>query len=362
MSRISAGGNLSIDIQPTNWRLLANGIDVERALLEAAAGEPLRYVPAFGSTRRLPDTGVLPTQYIQRVVLGWSQEDESWHLGFLLEPLLAAPRGSRWCEVAYWHDPDRQMFEDAARTAGETLAQAMTRPFHFVPPVVSDSVVAKPAAPAPLRPLPAALDEWAIRMNNSGQIEAALPSKGSTRIRRAVWYGFLSVVYFALSGLTLTSGIALPRPEWLPWLGVAAAIILLLLAIRTLLVRDQSVNRIVVHPEAKVIRGSHDRQDRWRYEADEIKSVYVSQLVQKPRRNGTQAIPYGELNLELTNGTFQYVLQQGSIDVAALETDTPLREGAALLQPQDTHTDLQILALHIARMLNVPCIYDLRRK
>ncbi|MBE0688944.1 MAG: hypothetical protein IH587_02330, partial [Anaerolineae bacterium] len=92
MNRISAGGNLSIEIQPHNWRLLANGADLERPLVEVSADEPLRYIPAFGSTRRLPDTGILPTQYIQRIVLGWSHEDEAWHLGFLLEPELARPR------------------------------------------------------------------------------------------------------------------------------------------------------------------------------------------------------------------------------------------------------------------------------
>jgi hypothetical protein len=362
MSRISAGGNLSIDIQPTSWRLLANGADAERALVEAAMSEPLRYVPSFGATRRLPDTGILPTKYIQRVVLGWSHDDEAWHLGFLLEPDLAAPRGSRWCEIAYWPDPDGTMFLTAAREAGESLARAMARPFYLVP--MQQGARTAPAAPAPMPPLPHQLEAWAINRNQAGQIEITTPPQsGTTRVRRGLWYGLLSIIYFALSGLTLSSGIALPRPEFLPYIGLAAAVILLIAAVRALITRGGGVERIVVHPEAKVIRGIRDRKDVWRYEADELRAVYVTQQVEKPRRNGRQNIAYGELNLQLADGSFQHILQQGAIEIeSADENEGKPAEDAQPLTNRDARTGLQALALHVAQMLGVPCVYDQRVK
>ena len=59
----------------------------------ANTGQPIKYLPVFAHKRRLPDTGRLPLDSIQRVVLGWSHEDESWHLGLLLGPELAEARG-----------------------------------------------------------------------------------------------------------------------------------------------------------------------------------------------------------------------------------------------------------------------------
>lgn len=325
-------------------------------------GEPLRYVPAFGSTRRLPDTGILPTQYIQRVVLGWSNEDESWHLGFLLEPELARPRGSRWCEIVNWPDPDGQLFGPAAHEAAETLAQTMERPFYFVPPQPAEQPIRRAAA---LPPLHAKIDNWSVALNSSGQIEATLTHhEARSRITRGIWYVLLSIIYFALSGLTLASGIALPRPEFLPYLGLAAAVLLLMFAVRAVFFPKKLVDRIVVHPEAKAIRGLAGGVDRWRFEADDIQAVYVSQIVQKPKANGTQALPYGEINLQLAGGRFQYVLHQGPTELTQnlIAFDGSESDGVTGLDVEDAHSSLQVLALHIAAMLGVPCLYDHRTK
>jgi len=361
MNRISAGGNLSIEIQPHNWRLLANGADLEHPLVEVSDHEPLRYIPAFGSTRRLPDTGILPTQYIQRIVLGWSHEDEAWHLGFLLEPELARPRGSRWCEIVHWPDPDGHMQEDAARQAAESLAQTVDRPFHFVPPRVAAAV----EAPVPMPPLPEKLDDWSIRLTETGQIEAVRDSQaGRSRFLRGIWYLLLSIVYLALSGLTLTNGIALPRPEILPYVGLAAALLLFILALRALLFPDKQIDRLVVHPEAKAIRGLSRGGERWRYEVDDLQAVYVSQVVQKPNKNGVQTIPYGELNLHMVDGQFQHVLQQGATELKlSHEAEIGLQtyqDGVFLLTNAAAQSSMQALGLHIAQMLGLPCYYDAR--
>ena len=359
MNRISAGGNLSIEMQPDQWRLLLNGADTVQALVEAERGEPLRYLPAFGSTRRLPDTGLLPTQYIQRVVLGWSNEDESWHLGFLLEPELARPRGSRWCELVHWPDLDGEMFGTQAREAAEMLAQTMDRPFYYVPPRI-EAQPKRAAIPA----LPSQIDQWQISLNTSGQIEASLvESGGRSRLLQGLWYGLLSIVYFILSGLTLTSGIALPRPEILPWLGLVVGVILFALAVRTILFSPRPIDRVVVHPEAKVVRALSQGREVWRLEREDIEAVYVSQMVQRPRRNGDQPIPYGELNLQRADGKFQLVLNQGATEltgISDLVDDQTPTSGVSLLDPVQAHSALQTFGLHMAQMLDLPCFYDRR--
>lgn len=360
MNRITAGGNLTIEIQPTRWRLVATASEQDTPLVEANYGEPLRYQPTFATSRRLPDTGVLPNSYVQRVVLGWSNEDESWHLGFLLDSELAQPRGSRWCELAHWPDPEGDLFAMPAREAGESLAEMMARPFYYVPPRI------EPAAPAPepLPPLPARIDQWTIGTTPAGQIEAVQAQEsGRSRLSRALWYFLLSIVYIALSVLTLISGIALPRPEFLPFIGLAAAVLLLGIAFRTILVRSRGINRIIVHPEAKAIRGLHDKRDRWRYESEELTAVYVTTIAARKPRGGRQSVEYGELNLQRANGRFFFVMSQASMEVDKVEDENGVFErGVRLLTPSRAHTSLQQLALNIASMLGVPCYDDVRWK
>lgn len=359
MNRITAGGSLTIEIQPTRWRLVNNSnAESDSALVEANYGEPLRYLPTFATSRRLPDTGVLPNTYVQRVVLGWSNEDESWHLGFLLDSELAQPRGSRWCELVHWPDPDGELFANPAREAGESLAEMMARPFYFVPPKVSDE-----PAPEPLPPLPGKIDAWTVGTTPAGQIEMKLAQEsGRSRFSRAIWYFLLSILYIILSVLTLISGIALPRPEFLPFLGLAAALLLLGISIRTLLVRGTKIDRIIVHPEAQAVRGLLEKRDKWRYESDDLQAVYVTTLAARKPRGGKQGVEYGELNLQRRDGTFHFVLSQGALEIETPEGESVFAEGIHTLTPSRAHTSLQQLALHVASMLGVPCYADVRWK
>src|SRR6185369_11802124 len=154
MDRISAAGNLTIEVKPESWRLIVNGNSQERVLVEVSPGEPIRYIPTFAAKRRLPDTGKLPIENIQRVVLGWSNEDESWHLGLLLTPELASARGSRWCEIALWPDPVVNVFSDISSQAGRTLARTITRPFNLIEPPVEAERAPKPVVMPSLRTVP----------------------------------------------------------------------------------------------------------------------------------------------------------------------------------------------------------------
>jgi hypothetical protein len=263
--------------------------------------------------------------------------------------------------LVHWPDPDGELFGTVARQAAETLAETMERPYYYVEPRPAQ----KTTQPVALPPLPHKIDDWGITLNGAGQIEATLTQSGrGGRLLRGIWYIILSMIYFLLSGLTLASGIALPRPEFLPYAGLAAAVLLLILALRAIFFSKQPVDRIVVHPEAKAIRGLARGNDRWRLEADDLEAVYVSQVVHKPRRNGVQSIPYGELNLRTQDGKFQLVLQQGAHELTLDPhmIDHQPAEGVYPLNPAEARTALEALALHTAQMLDRPCFYDRRLK
>jgi hypothetical protein len=366
MNRISAGGNLFIDVQPQSWRLMTNGTaEGEQAVVEATPGEPLRYIPTFGSTRKLPDTGILPTRYVQQVVLGYSNDDEGWHLGFLLEPELAAPRGSRWCEVVSWFDPGNRLFGESARQAGQALAEVMERPFYFVPPKPIFEEDREPSAPlhAPLPSLPIKVEQWMVSNPEQGIIELSLDKSISRAFGlRALWYFVLSLVYLALSILTLTSGIALPRPEFLPYVGIASAVVLIGLTLWNLAQSSRAINRILVDSDERMIKGMHNQKERWRVPTYEIMSVYVSQRIGKTfRKNATRGIPYGELNLKLQGEKFQHILMQGQTEETHIpEEDWVFEDGVVPLGNGQARTSLQHVGLHIANLLNVPAYHDRR--
>lgn len=150
MERISAVGDVIIEVEPESWRLLADGNGEERLLVEASPGAPLRYGDRFGGSRQLPLGGELPRHNIQRVVLGWSAQDTSWHLGLVLAGDLVAERGSRWCGLAHWYDPTLNQYEKIATQAGQALAAQTSLPFSVIPPKPED-VANAATAPKPLR-------------------------------------------------------------------------------------------------------------------------------------------------------------------------------------------------------------------
>lgn len=393
LDRISAANNLTIDMASDRWRLLVNGDSAERVLMEATAGEPLRYMPTFGQRRRLPDTGVLPTLYIQRVVLGWSLKDEAWHLGLILEPELAEPRGSRWCEVAHWPDPERDLYLDVASQAGNSLAHVMMRPFDLIPP--RDGAAAEPSAPtsappapyyapapavapaaAPYRPtapvvapvplpgLPVTLDDWQLSQVAPDTLEFKRSGAWARgKYLRALWYLLFTVIYLVLSITTLQGRIALPKPEFLPYLGLASAAILFLLALATLVRVMRSPNRVVVQAGRGVtaLRGGGER---WQVPLAEIESVYVSQIVGRKIKHEKRTVYYGELSLLLKDGKFKFLLASDQIEEKplAVAEDMPAEEAVTPLTSNDVESSMQNAAAHVARVLGLPAWYDQRLK
>jgi hypothetical protein len=360
MRRISAGNNLTIDIEANRWRLLANGDGLDRVLFEASTGNPLRYMPTFGHRRRLPETGALPTNYIQRVVLGWSFKDESWHLGLMLEPELADARGSRWCEIAHWPDPDRDVYVDIASEAGEKLAQALTRPFNLVPPREPEA----PPPPAPLPELPVKLDLWTLEQTNPTTLTFTRSSAwGRSKLLRILWYSFWAVIYVGLSVLTLNGSIALPRPEFLPYLGLVSAGVLILTIFYQLYQLLNQADRIVVDSVTRTIYGCKGQRERWRLNPEDINSIYVSHIINRKSRQNKYSITYGELNVLLTSGRFYFLMDMSQFEDKSLTIDDgPAEEKVIPLLSDSVATNLQTAGAHIARALDTECWYDQRLK
>jgi hypothetical protein len=361
MGRISAGNNLTIDMESNRWRLMTNGDGSERVLVEASSGQPLRYMPTFGVRRRLPDTGALPTQYIQRVVLGWSLKDEAWHLGLLLEPELAEVRGSRWCEVAHWPDPERDLYADIASQAGVKLAEAVTRPFDLIPPRLQDIT---PSAPAAMPALPVTIDLWTLSRLNDTQLEfKRSPLWSRSKVLRVLWYTFWAAIYVLLSVKTLQGVIALPKPEFLPYLGLASAVVLIFLVLHLLYQLFSEPNRIVVDSAARTVSGLRGNGKRWRVTADQMKAIYVSQVVSRKPKRDKRTIHYGELNLYLKDGGFRFLLDNGQVEEKLASFDeTPAEEQVMPLTPDLTASSIQVAAAHMGRALDVPVLYDQRLK
>jgi hypothetical protein len=378
MNRISAGSNLSIDMQQDYWRLLTNGDGMDRVLVEAKPGQALRYVPTFGTQRRLPTSGTLPLEHVDRVVLGWSNRDESWHLGLMLRPKLAQSRGSRWCGLAFWPDPDTDLYRDIAARAGETLAQKIDRPFTLIPPRAGEAGLAYGSVYAPGVPavaatppqLPFKVDHWVMRSTADPlQLELKLSSAwGRSRLMRVAWYILWAGVFVVLAVSSLSSGIALPQPEFLPYAGLVGAAFLILLSLSSVFSVLSRVKRIEIDGRTRTIRGMRGRSDRWSYAANELSSVYVTVVVNKVnRRKRTRQLHYAEINLCGSDGRFHNLIVQGQTDESI-----PVAEGAppemlnveqvVPLMAQTAYTRVQAAALLIAQTLQLPAVTDQRIK
>lgn len=383
MERISAASNVVIEVQPESWRLLVNGSGTERVLVEAQRGAPLRYGASFGNRRRLPPDGMLPREIIQRVVLGWSENDNAWHLGLVLRGELVAERGSRWCGLAHWNDPLANQYQDVATEAGRSLASYIDCPFTIIPPhgeatnaldeaperITSTRIAVSSLEPSPeLIPqpeLPLRFDLWTLRSSAQGLELVLAPSWGRSKIMRVGWNIVWLAVFIILTVTTLTSGIALPRPEILVWLGVASIILLILLIFYNLFETLTHVNRIVF--DAEGVRWMRGKWVRRSLSIDRIGEVYASLVVGKVGKRGKsakeRAVAYGEITLFLNDGDFESVLSQQQTDETIPVTDDPINEEAVVtLSEFNARTRLQAAALMIARTLGVTAEYDKRLK
>ncbi len=366
MDWIAAADNLTIELDGARWRLLAssNGAGEARVLVEALPGQPVRYISSFASSHRLPAAGALEAADIQRVVLGWSEQDRAWHLGLLLEAPLAQPRGSRWCEIARWPDPDTTLHDDDATRAGAGLAQIVARPFARIAP---QAVPAAPPAPAaepapPLPEPPLELDIWTLRRAGAALELVRAPAYARGLVRRSLWYALWVAVYIVLIVTNFTSGIAPARPEFLPYIGLLSAAALAALIVRNVYWLFTKPDRIVADPAARTITALRGSRQRWQFAAGALEAVYTSQVAERSRSGGI-TYTYGDLNLQLADGRFWFVLNlSGGIDTLRAPDDSAVSGDVTALAPAAVYTALQAAGLHIAAALGVPCRDDRRKR
>lgn len=379
MTRISAADNMVVDMQPSRWHLLINtnfvdNVQGDGVLVEAIEGQPLRYTSAFARTRHLPRSGALATSYVQRVVLGWSWDDEAWHLGLLLAPEIAESRGSRWCELVQWPDPEQDVYYEDATRAGEALARQLGCPFNLIPIKPEHQTEAvDPVQPLP--PLPVRLEGWTLRQHpkHDWLVLARDKSWRNERRRRVVWYGAWSVIYVALSVLVLVSDIAHPRPLYLPYIAIAVGVMLLGLSLYARHELRTHPQRITIDPQTHRIWAQVPRQKQpiWQMTRTEIDTVYLSEVLKANAHEVTQQ--YGEVNLRLTDGgAFHFLFNQDEkITIRRAKPaqgdaePQPLDPVEAELGPfnqNDAVTPLQVAGYRIANALAVPVWIDRRVK
>lgn len=369
MTVISAANQLLIDLSAGGWRLrLESNPDVP---LVEATRDGLRYHRAFAKARALPDEGIT-TALIEQVVLGWQKSDECWYLGLLLTPRLAEARGSRWCELARWPDPDQTLFVEQAQEAGERVALLLDVPFQFIRP----EPPAPPEPPRALPSLPLSLGAWELIAEgkvagqplNEGQL-ALVRSAGWRRAiqRRLISRVFWAAVYAAVSILTLTSAISLPNagtlipdPHILPYLGLAISVGLVLYGGYERWRAGTAVNAIVI--DAQGVRGYNPAGLLWEVPAQDAQSLYVSEVYKNARK---RLIEYGELNVHLGGGAFQRVAQFDGllgkhVTTPPDEWQPPTSGHVMPLTRRQYATDLQAAAVYIAERLSLPAWLDVR--
>lgn len=369
MDQISAAENLVIEMLPNRWRLLSGNGETGQQLLAEAIPGALSYTSSFGTTRRLPTSGSLASHYMDRVVLGWSYEDESWHLGLLLGQELTSMRGSRWCELVSWPDPDTTVFADLARESAETLAKTLSLPFYLVPPETAPT-----PEPAPLPAPPFQFGIWVMeRIPDSNNLVITRdPGWVAARYTRAAWYLLWMVIYLVISLATLFSDLALPNagtllpnPQLLPYMGLATAVLLLGLVIYQFYLARTQPDTVVIDTEAKRISAWRGDRLRWEFISHDIQSVYVTEVIKKKDEHVTSY--HGELNLHLGGGEFFFVLQQhqqeDNLNARRPEFERPQDDEVLPLTTDLVNTDLQAAGLTIASVLgNLPCWHDVRVK
>ena len=85
MERISAAGNLTIEMLPGQWRLMTENGEQTHTIVEALTGQPLSYTDMFASKRRLPSLpgteAVSMTRCLLGIIMLWA--GDAWDTGGL---------------------------------------------------------------------------------------------------------------------------------------------------------------------------------------------------------------------------------------------------------------------------------------
>jgi hypothetical protein len=374
MTRIAVSANSLVDYSPDRWRLIkVEDPKAPKLVLEAKRGAPLRFDAYFAASRDLPESGEILQADLGQVVLGWSNESESWQLGVTLSPEISLARSSRWFEILRFAHPDPARHEDTASRLGQALAQALDIPFAST----DAAIEAEPAPePIPLVDLPLHLGMWRLQPaaeNGEGELRLLREKRWlQGRLRQIAWYGLWILIYLWVSITTLTSelglpiaGTLIPNPAWLPYLGLVVAGLLALAIARQVLIILREPDALRINAFERTLGAWRGDKQLWKVNAGGVQSVYASEVVKKRSRRPT--ILHGEINLHLLDGSFlSLMIDREKIVDALLPGSDPAAEkkrpeGVLALEPAEATTALQAAAIHIALCLGeLPVWYDRR--
>ena len=380
MPRIAVLPNTLVDYNAEAWRLIQLDQRAEpKLLLEAKSGTPLRFSGAFAVSHDLPETGEVLVRDLGQVLLGWSQQSTSWQLGITLSEEISLARNSRWFEILRFTDDDPDVHAAEARQLGEALAATLGIPF-----IARDEIKEPEPAPqpVPLAELPLDLGMWSLEGTETGgelRLRRGARWKAARR-RQMAWYALWMVVYVWVARATLGSelglpnaGTLIPNPDWLPYLALLVAALLLLQILRQFWIGLRKPNTIAFNAYDKSIRGLRDNSQRWQISAGSVQSVYVSEVV-KPAGRGLlpftgsarSVFHHGEINLHLLDGSYFTVLLdqvKRSYTLLPGAAEQAREDGVSALEASEASTALQMAGLHIARTLGgLPVWYDRRHK
>jgi hypothetical protein len=362
----------TLSFSTTSWALSANGTDD----VYITHGT-VQYSPMFAELRALPADG-LQTQDIRAAVLGFSESDQQWHLGLLLNTTLAAQRQSRWCPLMQWHSASVSSDDGGVQSsepyqALQALAQVLGVPYQVVDRSDTSSKTKRKAVP--LAALPLTTGQWTLVQDpaEDGTLRYEREKRWwYDRLARGVWYAVLTVVYVAVSIATLNSPLALPNegmmlpvPQYLPYLGLFSAVIIVCLSIYHFWLAFTSADAFEFAPDGDVrtLRGTNVvRTTSVQDAARPTQGVYLTQLLSNHSANAT--VVHAVLNLWQGETNFQKLITFDPLQLPAMPQVTD-DDGAAVdgVLPFNTDlatTPLQHAALHIAQTLGVPCYYDQR--
>ncbi len=384
IATIPAAHNLAIEIGPNIWRLI-NGTrsSVGGAALVEVTAQGISYSPAFARARRLPPEGRLAPLDIARVVVGWAPETQSWHLGLLVSAPDAGQSPWRWCGLASWRGMEGD-HEKEARRAAQALARLLDRPLHVVAPPRSSApaAISAPAAPAvtpvraptriepALRALPLHFDEWSFVATRRGLVWRRRGDWVMVALMRSVGFLVMALVFVFLGVGTLTSGLAQVNPTWLPWLGLAVALMLFIMALRTFWQVIASTEVIVDTTRREVrARRRFMGGTRWRVPFDRVAYVLLSQTAPRPQgrkgKDGPMRV-LQEVWLHLADGEhFWPVVALGPVEGIS-ETWDEVRArlkqaGRRRVRLSELNTPAHHAAVHMARALGTPLWWDIRK-
>ena len=378
MTQITVSDNFVVDYSDQQWRLIRiSDHEEQNARVTVEAGGGFCYNSYFADIHDLPDEGEIAADDIIEVTLGWSYKTDAWQLSIVLSPDLAAGRSSRGCEALRFIDPDMSAYEQDAKDVGQALADVLGKPFVITPPEE-----APPPEPIPLADLPLDIGIWRLQAG-APAVPGAPPSEvrfvrnkswARAKMRQIAWYGLMAAVYVWVAAASISNELALPNtgtlipnPQILPYMGMGVAVLLILLIGHRIWQFMREPDVILISSYEGSVIALRGRQVRWKVNAKNVQSVYVSELVKKRSRRPT--VYHSEINLHLVKGRFRRVMAEDrKLANPLLPGADPLSEqdrgaGVAVLEPKQASTALQAAAVHIAACLDdLPVWHDRRYK